>query len=165
MRPTLSSPRKRGREGWGQPVRTKRLVRCYRRVPQQSLRAGDPPHAKAVLTTPPARSDGFDHKGGSERRTYSQGLTGRQGAARFRSHGSGVGRAGHCEHWEALECVAWSERARRTWGGSSNPSWSAKYRRGSARLRQRRTGYAKRDQHTFSVAGTAAVDGEKFESG
>jgi|GEM_PF-6475567 hypothetical protein len=28
----------------------------------------------------------------------------------------------------------------------------------------RREGYADRDQHTFSAAGTAAVDGEKFES-
>ncbi len=64
-------------------MRTKRLVRCYCRVPQQSLGAGDPPHAKAMLTTPPARSDGFDHKGGSERWTYSQGPTGRQGGAWF----------------------------------------------------------------------------------
>src|SRR5258708_27549061 len=36
-----------------------------------------------MLTTPPARSDGFDHKGGSERWTYSQGPTGRQGGAWF----------------------------------------------------------------------------------
>src|SRR5262249_55733664 len=59
----------------------------------------------------PARTR-FDHKGGSERRTYSQGLTGRQGVAWF-----GIGRARYCEHWEAP--VGWSGPgvAPRTGGG------------------------------------------------
>jgi hypothetical protein len=96
--PSLPSPASgEGREG--APVRTERLVRCYLSGSATKLASGQSSTPKAMLTTPPARSDGFDHKGGSERRTYSQGPTGGQGpraarvAAPFRAPRA-LGRAG-----------------------------------------------------------------------
>jgi hypothetical protein len=92
------------------------------------LASGRSSTPKAMLTTPPARSDGFDHKGGSEPGTYSQGLTGRQGVAWLGGAWFGCRPRRCCKHGEALEWAAWSERADELGVGRSPPSWRATLR-------------------------------------